>query len=748
MARTPNRLENESSPYLRQHAYNPVDWFPWGSEAFEKARREDKPVFLSIGYSACHWCHVMERESFESEEIARVLNERFVSIKVDREERPDVDDVYMTAVQLTTGRGGWPLTSFLLPDGRPFFGGTYFPPDDRGSRTGFRSLLLRVDEAWREKREEIEETALRLSEELVEQTRVAEKLPARRLDAAALDVLTVALRRAFDARHGGFGSAPKFPPHGALEWLIGRAEAGDPTSREMAEKTLEAMALGGIHDHLAGGFHRYATDEIWLVPHFEKMLYDNAQLLGLYARGSAVFDRELFRRTSRGIAEYLLTEMRGEEGAFHAATDADSEGEEGKYFVFTEKEILEVLGPGDGAFFGRLHGVRKGGNYHDEATGRATGTNILHLASDPAEDEEARLRPLREKLLSVRRRRVPPALDDKRLAGWNALAVSGFAIAARVLEEPRYLAAARATVRFLLETSRDDSGRLLRTWKDGAGKIPAFLEDEAYLVNALLDLAEAEAVLDPPSSDRTADEARRALASLRSHFGRDGQPGFTFSGTENETLLTNGRDLFDKATPSASGSAARALVRTALRFEDRGLAAEARAMLDEVSGLLHRSPHGLESWFLALGDVLEFEKRFGAPVDSATASAASGPVRVEACLTPRKVGARDGAGLVLKVQVRDGYHLPEEGGLVLEAWAGSDVSVTWVELPKARALPGGIRGHDGAVAARADVLAAPTAARGDRSLLVLARTRACGEGVCLPDAIVSLTIPIQVGGAA
>ena len=365
----PNRLARESSPYLRQHAHNPVDWYPWGDEAFEKARREEKPVFLSIGYSSCHWCHVMERESFENEEIARALNEHWVSIKVDREERPDVDDVYMTAVQLLSGRGGWPLSAFLLPDKRPFFAGTYFPPDDRHGRPGFLTVLERLEAAWRERRADLESGAAELAGEVAAASGLAARGAPEPLSPARLGLLGAALTRLFDPAHGGFGGAPKFPPHLALAWLLRRGAGGDAAALAMADATLDAMALGGIRDHLGGGFHRYSTDAEWLLPHFEKMLTDNAQLLGLYARAYALRGDETYARVARSTGDYLLREMRGPEGGFYAGTDADSEGEEGKFFVWDPGEIREVLGEEEGRYFCEWYGVREGGNFSEEASG-------------------------------------------------------------------------------------------------------------------------------------------------------------------------------------------------------------------------------------------------------------------------------------------------------------------------------------------------------------------------------------------
>ena len=760
-SRPANRLAKESSPYLRQHAHNPVDWYPWGAEAFEKARREDRPLFLSVGYSACHWCHVMERESFENEEIAALLNAEWVAVKVDREERPDVDDVYMSAVQTMVGRGGWPLSAFLFPDGRPFFGGTYFPPDDRRGRAGFRTILEKLGEAWRERREELSKGADEIVAAVEHANRIAERAGREPLGPETGDVLTATLKRTFDARHGGFGGAPKFPPHLALEWLLLKGAEGDSVARSMALKTLDAMALGGIHDHLAGGFHRYSTDERWLLPHFEKMLTDNAQLLALYARAFVLTGRDLYWRTARGVGDWLLAEMRGAEGGFFAATDADSEGEEGKYFVWAEGEVREAAGD-DAALFASAYRVRAEGNFHDESTGRATGLNVLHLEAEPSSEEERRLAPVRARLLARRRRRVPPATDDKRIAGWNALAVSGLAVASSILGEPRYLEAARACARFLLTRMRDGEGRLLRTFKDGEAKILAFLEDEAFLALALLDLAEAEP--EEAEARRWAAEARRVVHGLRRRFGRPGVPGFTFTGEGHEPLVARTRDLFDKAIPSGPGAAARALSRLARREKDPVLAAEALAAVEEVSGLMERTPHGTESWHLAWeelrgsglvasaaaeraadGDDGEGEEG-GAPERQPESDA--GPVRVSASLSTDRVSPGELLELRIAVELADGWALTGEKALAVEAWGGPDLRCTAVELPPR----GTVRHEDGSTEAgyegRVDVTLVFDvrlgAAQGEHPVAVSLRYRACGGGTCLPERALALTVPVLV----
>ena len=748
-----NRLSGETSPYLLQHAGNPVDWYPWGADAFDRARREGKPVFLSIGYSSCHWCHVMERESFENAAVADLLNEHFVSIKVDREERPDVDDVYMTAVQLTTGRGGWPLSAFLLPDGKPFFAGTYFPPEDRHGRAGFKTLLLRIAQAWGNDRPALEDSARQIAAEVARAADPAGRGPVDALSRDALLLPGEALARAFDPRHGGFGGAPKFPPHLALEWLLARGAGGDAAALARAIGTLDGMALGGIRDHLGGGFHRYSTDAEWLLPHFEKMLTDNAQLLGVYAVAFAVTGDPLYAEVARETGDYLLRDMRGTEGGFYAATDADSEGEEGKYFCWDPREIGEILGKERGEDFCEWYGIREGGNFAEEATGHRTGASVLHLSKKIPSSSESLLAPSRAALLGARAKRIPPSLDDKRVAGWNALAVSGFAVAARALNEPRYLEAARVGARFLLNVSRLPDGVLARTWKDGEAKIPAFLEDEAFLALALLDLADAEG---PGAAGIWHEEAKAAVASLRARFRRKDGPGFTFSGTGNETLLSNGRDLFDKAVPSASGAAARALARLALVTGDRALAREAKDAVDEVGWLMTRSPHGMESWFFALELLFEFEDRFGEETREISssgkrdgASASESPVRVEGVAVEPKV-VRGGRGAIrIRISVAPGWHLQGPDGLRIEASAGSG-EFTFEEIsppPPVRIDDGSgadLTGWEGTFEANLSFSVSREAKKGKTEVAVRVAHRACGEGACRPDAVLTLSVPVEI----
>ncbi len=762
-ARPANRLEKESSPYLRQHAHNPVDWYPWGPEAFERARREDKPLFLSIGYSACHWCHVMERESFENDEVAAVLNAHYVSVKVDREERPDVDDVYMSAVQTMVGRGGWPLSAFLFPDGRPFFGGTYFPPEDRQGRAGFRTILEKLAEAWRERRDELAKGADEIVAEVENANRIAERAGRETLSAATGNVLTATLKRTFDARHGGFGGAPKFPPHLALEWLLLKGAEGDSIARSMALKTLDEMALGGIHDHLAGGFHRYSTDERWLLPHFEKMLTDNAQLLSLYARAFVLTGRDFYRRTARGIGDWLLSEMRGEEGGFFAATDADSEGEEGKYFVWPEEEVREVAG-GDAALFASAYRVRTEGNFHDESTRQATGLNVLHLGDEPSADDEARLAAVRARLLERRRRRVPPATDDKRIAGWNALTISGLAVASSILGEPRYLEAARECARFLLTRMRDGEGRLLRTWKGGEAKILAFLEDEAYLALALLDLADAEPDKDRGASVGDGSASRRQRPAAPVHAARSPRLHVHRGGTrapsrEDPRPLRQGDPLGARrggARPRAPRAAGR---RRGPRGRgarggrggvgpDGTRAARHGVVAPRVGGAADERPpaggrgRGGRERTRGAGSTRRRAAKGLEP------EPAGGPVRVSASISTDRVAPGEMLEVRIAVELAAGWSLTGEKPLAVDAWGGPDLRCSAVELPPRRTVrheDGTTEpGYEGHVDVTLVFDVRPEATEGEHPIAVSLRYRACGEGTCLPERALALTVPVLV----
>jgi hypothetical protein len=528
-----NRLAGETSPYLLQHKDNPVDWYPWGEEALARAREEDKPILLSIGYSACHWCHVMERESFEDEQTAELMNERFVPIKLDREERPDLDAIYMEACQAMTGHGGWPLNVFLTPEQVPFYAGTYFPPERRTGMPSWRDVLDAVAEAWDTRREEIRAGSERISQRL--QGAAALQPSADPMDPRSLAEAVAGLRAQYDTVHGGFGGAPKFPPASTLEFVLRRGET------EMASHTLRAMASGGMYDQVGGGFARYSVDARWLVPHFEKMLYDNSLLARAYLHGWQVTGDDLFKRVAVETLDWGLHEMRAAEGGFFSALDADSEGEEGKFYVWTLEELRAVAGDEAARWFG----ASENGNFE--------GANILTRGEGEPDELDA----WRRKLYEARSERIWPGLDDKRLTSWNALMIAALADAGAVLGRPDYLDAARDCAEFILRDLRDSAGRLLRTFKDGRAKLNAYLEDHAYLLEALLTLYEA--TFEP----RWFGEARALADTMIGRFADDERGGFFETSDDHEELVARRKDLEDHPIPAGNSSAAYGLLRLA-----------------------------------------------------------------------------------------------------------------------------------------------------------------------------------------
>ena len=539
-----NRLANETSPYLLQHKDNPVDWYPWGDEALARAREEDRPILLSIGYSACHWCHVMERESFEDSQTAAFMNENFVPIKVDREERPDVDDIYMQAVQAMTGHGGWPLTVFLDPDGVPFFGGTYYPPESRYGMPSFRQVMEGVAQAWRNRRDEIRSAAASTVRGLEAATRL--RPSAEILSSRVLDDAERALEREFDPINGGFGGAPKFPPASAIEFLMRRMTDCDrdpARAGTIVEKTLERMARGGMYDQVGGGFARYSVDAHWLVPHFEKMLYDNALLARAYLHGSQVTGREDFARICTETLDWALREMRSPDGGFYSALDADSEGEEGRFYVWTADEVRELLGE-DAEEVIPYWGLDAEPNFEN--------ANVLHVAGNGIDPDL--LERARRNLYDARAQRVWPGRDDKQLAAWNALMVGALAETGAALGDQRYVDAARECAGFVLTNLRDPSERLLRTYKDGQAKLNAYLSDHAYLVEALLSLYEAT------FETRWFTEAR-ALADTMIERYSDPEGGFFTTSNDHERLVTRPKEIQDHPIPSGNSSAAFGLLR-------------------------------------------------------------------------------------------------------------------------------------------------------------------------------------------
>ncbi|MBL7114968.1 MAG: thioredoxin domain-containing protein [Kiritimatiellae bacterium] len=579
-----NRLVQANSPYLLQHAHNPVDWYPWGEEALAKAKKENKPIFLSIGYSACHWCHVMERESFEDGDIAEILNRDFVSIKVDREERPDVDAVYMDAVQMMTGSGGWPLTVFLTPDLHPFFGGTYFPPDDRYGRPGFKKLLEQIVALWRDENEDVLKQAKVLGERLSAVRSYgdsAEGAPGA-LTAQAVDVM----RMQFDPQWGGFGRAPKFPSAAAMNLLLRHVQrTGNKDSRRMLEVTLDRMAAGGMYDQVGGGFHRYSVDHEWLVPHFEKMLYDNALLAGTYTDAWLVTERKDYQRVAREIFDYILRDMRDPCGAFHASEDADSEGHEGIFYIWSREEILKILGEKKGAQFCAFYGVSKGANFE--------GKNILHVPQQLATFAEAQgititqlnaqLAGMRKQLLRVRSKRVRPAKDDKIIVSWNALMISAFARGFQVFGEQRYRQAAEAAASHILDAMLIN-GKLWRTWRAGKVNVPGFLEDYGAFANALLDLHEA--TLEP----RWLSQARMLIDEMVKSFWDEKDHGFFQTSARHDRLPARLKPYYDASVPSGNALAALACARLARFSGDARYARHAEETFVVFGRLLKQHP--------------------------------------------------------------------------------------------------------------------------------------------------------------
>jgi uncharacterized protein YyaL (SSP411 family) len=605
--RPSNRLAGETSPYLLQHAHNPVDWFPWGPDALARATLLDRPIFLSIGYAACHWCHVMERESFEDEATAAVLNARFIAIKVDREERPDLDQIYMSAVQALTGGGGWPMSVFLTPDGRPFYGGTYFPNEPRHGLPSFRQLLEGIDRAWREQRSDLEQSAA----QLVGQIAASSQTPARgeAPNPALLDTAVGLIERGFDAMNGGWGGAPKFPQPMTVELLLRRAAAGDRRALPMARRTLDRMADGGLRDQLGGGFHRYATDAIWLVPHFEQMLYDNAQLARTYLHAWAYTGEARYGEVAMATLDYMIRELTTTDGAFAASQDADTEGEEGSTFTWPADEVRTALGD-DAALFSTAYGVTEGGNWEGSnilSRVRAT-AELANLYGTPAGEVEGRLAHARERLLALRGRRPQPARDDKALAAWNGLAIGALADAARLLglradgspDAPRYReaadryrAAAERAADVILGGLLGPDGRLGRSWKDGRATGQGVLEDYANLADGLLALYEAT------FEERWFTTARALADAILERFA-DPEGGFFDTATDHERLITRPRDVQDNATPSGGAVATLVLLRLAAFTGEGRYRDAAERAIATVTAYTGRYPTAFAMWLQAI----------------------------------------------------------------------------------------------------------------------------------------------------
>ncbi|TFG91239.1 MAG: thioredoxin domain-containing protein [Candidatus Atribacteria bacterium] len=596
-----NRLIHEKSPYLLQHADNPVDWYPWGEEAFARASREGKPVFLSIGYTTCHWCHVMAHESFEDTHVAGLLNENFISIKVDREERPDIDSIYMSVCQMMTGQGGWPLTLILTPEKKPIFAGTYIPKESRFGMPGLIDLLSRITKSWKERRRELITSAEEIAAALVQGLETGH---AHNPDLSMLNQGYQELALRFDATNGGFGNAPKFPtPHNILFLLRFWKRTADKHALAMVEKTLGAMRLGGIYDHVGGGFHRYSTDARWKVPHFEKMLYDQALLVMAYTEAYQVTRNPKFRKTAEEIISYVFRDLTSPEGAFFSAEDADSEGREGAFYLWTASEIEEVLGKEDAIVAAHAFNVTHTGNYHDKKNGR--GLNILYRTQSIARlaspfnfadiDLASRLESIMARLCSARKRRPRPSLDDKILTDWNGLFIAALAQAARTFGNENYLEAARRAMQFVLSRMRDTNGGLMHRYRDGESAIPAFGDDYAFIIKALIELYESTF---EPSYLASARELNTIFLA---HFWDEAQGGFFTISDSTEILLIRKKEIYDGAIPSCNSVAFENLVRLAHLTGDAAIEQKASVLSAGFCAIVQRSPSA-HTWFLCALD--------------------------------------------------------------------------------------------------------------------------------------------------
>lgn len=607
-----NRLINEKSPYLLQHAHNPVDWYPWGDEAFEKAKREDKPIFLSIGYSTCHWCHVMEEESFSNAEIAEIMNQYFVSIKVDREERPDLDNVYIAAVVAMTGGGGWPLTVFLTPDKKPFYGGTYFPPEDRWGREGLKTILNSIADLWKNRRDELLRSGEYLTQALQKQFTLSanETSP---LDKETLKRAHLQFLQNFDSAYGGFGGAPKFPNGHSISFILRYYKrTGEPKALEMVEKTLSEMAKGGIYDHIGGGFHRYSTDAQWRVPHFEKMLYDQAILSRAYLEAYQATAKEEYAQTAREIFEYVLRDMTSSLGGFYSAEDADSPDpqnpnskKEGAFYLWGEDEIAHILGKGKrDNIFNYYFGIEKNGNAPSDPMGEFKGKNILYTAHSIKESSanfkkspgeiERLIADSKKSLFSVRARRPRPHLDDKILVDWNGLMISSLSFGSRVLNEPRYSKAAEESVQFIFKNLIRKDGRLLHRYREGESAIAASIEDYAFFIHGLIDLYEAT------FNPAYLKEAKRLTKDMCELFWDEQGGGFFFTAKDSEKLFIRQKEIYDGAIPSGNSVAALDLLRLGRLTMEQEFETKAELILKSFSNQILKSPNAYPQAIIAL----------------------------------------------------------------------------------------------------------------------------------------------------
>ncbi len=744
MNRPPNRLASSTSPYLLQHQHNPVDWYPWGEEALSKARSEDRPIFLSIGYSACHWCHVMEKESFEDEATAALMNASFVCIKVDREERPDLDEIYMTAVQIMTGSGGWPMSVWLTPDLEPFYAGTYFPPAPRQGLPSFQQVLGAIEGAWRSDRAGLTGQARRVRE-AVERYLVSRGAPAASGSSSAVDPLAQAvsdLSGRFDAVNGGFSTAPKFPPSKAIVLLLRRwRDTKDENLRRMAARTLDGMADGGIHDQIGGGFHRYATDARWQIPHFEKMLYDNALLADAYLEGWRATQDERYREVARGLFGWVRREMTDTSGAFWSSLDADSEGEEGRFYVWTPDEVVKALGPTEAPLASQYYGITPSGNFE-------RGTSIPHVdvplaAFAEARKEDAgslarRLAAARGALLGVRDRRVRPHLDDKILTAWNGLMIAAMARAAGPLEDPALRDAASKAAAFLLASARGPDGLMRVSFRKGRLAPDAFLDDQAFFIEGLLALHEAGA------GRPWLAEAEALARAARNAFADPQGGAWYFTPPGRADLIVRARNANDGAIPSGNAVMASNLLALARVTGDNAWREDALKILEAATPEMQTMPGAFHTMILALKE--------SGPAPSARAQAAPHVTVTPRLLTPRESGSSGIRRVELLVSIPSGWHIQASSPSLPELiptrveLAGGPVSLVAVDYPEGVLRSLGFAGrplavYEGTVPIVVSLSApahggAPMTARGEVAY------QACDDRACLPPARAPFTITL------
>ncbi|MBI1373498.1 MAG: DUF255 domain-containing protein [Phycisphaera sp.] len=789
----PNHLIHETSPYLLQHAHNPVDWYPWGDEAFAKAKRENKPIFLSVGYSTCHWCHVMAHESFENDGVAKILNEHYVCIKVDREELPDIDEQYMLATMVwfqMTGQGrggGWPNSVWLMPDGRPWYAGTYFPREDRGGAPGFKTILTKLAEAWRDQPQDIDKQATAFAEALKRAGQFGQGPGAAAAQPVSMQAFKQAAKyfeQGYDEARGGFGGAPKFPPHGALRVLMHDYDtSADLGTFGIITHTLDAMAAGGVYDHVGGGFHRYSTDARWLLPHFEKMLYDNAQLITAYTEGHRLSDTPDYARVVAETFAWLQREMTDPAGGFYSAQDADSEGEEGKFYVWTTQEVVDVLGADDGALFAKVYGFTDEGNFVEEATRKRTGSNIPHLdrpidewATElkvDAGDLRKRLTAMRAKLLAVRVKRVYPHLDDKVLASWNGLMIGALAHAGKHFDNAAYTDAAVKAADFLLTQMREKDGKLHRTWRKGEAKLPGYLDDYAYVIDGLLELHRAT------GTQRWADAAQQLADVMVADFYDLKHGGFYMTSAAHDELLIRSKGLTGGGnTPNANGVAAQALIDLAVLTQDKKYAAYAAGTLHAMAPTIWNNPHAAESLVMAVARFFELNDKLPSPDAAVAAATGAGegaaggdagdkpdvsvrvePVTVQVYRSLDAVQPGETLNIAVRYVVDKTWHIyaPDPGGEFLLpttiTLAGPDgCKLGELKWPKPetftdKSLGKKINVYSGTATVLVPVKIPAAAKPGEITLQLRSRTQACDDSKCLAPEQHTLDVKITIAAA-